>query len=358
MIVIRVLFLLLLLFAAPFLYGYMLLPAYNKKRGAYTVISCILVGRIALWAVFFICLLPCILKGVHFDTSVYIYAVTAAVLGVIMMIIKRMTEPKNKELKVVSDSREPFGKKAMWLWILVAVIFVIQIVLAFVFMSPDGDDAYFVGESVMTVSDNRMFMKDAYTGYSTHVFADIRHSLAPFSLWMSMIAFLTKIDASLISLTILPVYLIMLAYGVVFVTGGDIFKKSMTARGAFMLFAEILILFGDYSRYSMENFMLLRSRQGKAELAAIVIPFTFWMLLNISKQLEKEKKPGLKRFVILICASATACLCSSLGAFLYSLFMAAYGIIMAICYKKLKLLFYFGASCAPCVMVAVMYLIF
>lgn len=358
MIVVRGLFLLLLLFAAPFTYGYTLLPAYNEKRGVYTAVSRILLGRIALWAVFFVCFIPCILTGAPFDKSVLLYVIAASLVGLILMIVKKRMEKADKALKLVTSEETELDKKTVLIWAVVALIFVLQIVLAFVFMSPDGDDAYFVGQSVMTVPDNRMFMKSAYTGVSTHVFADIRHSLAPFSLWMSTITLLTGLDATVLSLTLLPAYLIMLSYGIFFAIGGDVFKKNIFSYGVYMLFVELLILFGDYSRYTTENFMLLRSRQGKAELAAIVIPFTFWVLLNISKQLEKEKKPGLKRFAALFFAGAAACLCSTLGAFLYSLLLAVYGIIMAVCYRNIKLLFYFAATCIPCAAVVLMYLIF
>ena len=44
----------------------------------------------------------------------------------------------------------------------------------------------------------------------------------------------------------------------------------------FMILTELLLLFGGYSVYSVENFVMVRASQGKAILAGIILPFLFY----------------------------------------------------------------------------------
>lgn len=92
---------------------------------------------------------------------------------------------------------------------------------------------------------------------------------------------MTGITTVIVAKTLVPVALISMTYGVFYLLGsrvlfaGEGAYRKKWALPAFLLCTEVLVLFGDYSYYTVENFMIARSRQGKAALGSILIPMIF-----------------------------------------------------------------------------------
>ena len=116
------------------------------------------------------------------------------------------------------------------------------------------------------------------------------------------------------------------------------------------------MLFGDYSFYTMENFMIARSRQGKAALGSIVIPFLLLLLLIWLKKLQEGEKVPMRLYLLFAAGATTGCLCSTLGALLLCMMLGIVGLLGAVCYRRLRSLFPLAVCCIPCVCYALLYL--
>ena len=102
--------------------------------------------------------------------------------------------------------------------------------------------------------------------------------------------------------------------------------------------------------------MIARSRQGKAALGSIVIPFILYLLFVMLQKLQEKEKISPAFYLMLLAATITGCLCSTLGALLICMLIGVTGVVCAICYRERRILLPMAACCIPCVCYALLYL--
>lgn len=314
-------------------------------------------GQMLLWAVFQLICVPMVLLQWNFSYVTLFFALTTLLLcGVGAGIWSRKRHKAASAFAVIqgyeSESSGQTFRKVMWVifWLLLAF----QLVMAAVMTYADGDDAYFVAVSSITKDGNTMYLKLPYTGGTTSL--DVRHGLAPFPIWISFLSKMCGLPVVSVAHVAVPMMLIPMTYGIFYLIGSRICKNKEKLP-VFLVFTELLVLFGDYSFQTAENFMIARSRQGKAALGNIVLPMMIFLLLVLLENLQ-ENVECRKRFWILFAAVVLAgCLCTTLGAMLLCMLIGTAGICGAVCYRKWKILIPMAACCIPAVVYAFIYLI-
>ena len=219
----------------------------------------------------------------------------------------------------------------------------------------DSDDAYYVAVASIAESSDTMFRVLPYTGGQTML--DARHGLAPFSVWMAFLARVSGMRPVLLAQTVLPVALIAMAYGIYYLFSVQLFPEKGGQQPLFLIFAEILVLFGNYSVYTTEVFLIGRSRQGKASLGSIVFPFVLLISLMLLKKLQEREKIPVGYYLLLAAAAAAGCLCSTMGAMLTCIMVGIVGLLTAVFYRKWKVMLLLAACCTPCILYGLLYLI-
>ena len=86
-------------------------------------------------------------------------------------------------------------------WSIVGILILFQLFMAVFTASFDGDDAYYVVNSLITQETDTLYRILPYTGLSTSL--DMRHAMAVFPIWIAYIARMTGIHATILSHTIL-----------------------------------------------------------------------------------------------------------------------------------------------------------
>lgn len=246
--------------------------------------------------------------------------------------------------------------RSVILWMLFWGLLLIQLVQAVRLAYGDTDDAYYVAVSSITESSNTMYEVLPYTGGGTKL--DMRHGLAPFPIWVAFLARMSGMPAVMVAQVVLPVVLIAMAYGIFYLLGSVLIPEKGGKLALFLIFTEILVLFGNYSIYTVENFMIARSRQGKAALGSLVIPFLLLLLLLLLRKLEAKGKRHWMLYLLIAAGTLTGCLCSTLGVLLVCLAIGVAGLLGAICYKRFQVLFPLAACCIPCLCYGVLYFLF
>lgn len=299
-------------------------------------------GQVLLWAgfqvisIFFILMMETFSKVV---LSFNIFTVAITVTAAIYYLAKR--SKRQGKLQTV-------GEKNKWtyaLWSCFAVLFIVQIVCAVFLAYEEGDDAFYVAVSNATVNSDQMYRILPYTGLYTEL--DVRHGLAPFPIWVAYLARMSGMHVTTVAQIVLPVVLIAMAYSLYYCIGKVILSDKQKFLPLYMIITAVMVLYGGYTTYSAENFLLVRSAQGKAVLAAIVIPFLFLLLYLLVEKVQKDEKVGAKSWVLLTLVQTTACLCSTLGTVLTCMLVAIVGFCILICYRKWKLLVPMAVSCIP-----------
>lgn len=350
----QLLILALLLLAAPVLAGGMFV---NVDRGVRQLPYRWICGQICLWAGFQLICVPFVLAGGSFRWVTVLYSVysgAAVCLGAAAPYV-RWKKKSAVHIAVIRGGKKSADRSAVFLWTVFAAVLLFQLIQAVRLAYADGDDAFYVAISTIVQDGDEMYRKLPYTGGATGL--DARHGLAPFSVWTAYLARLSGMEAVSVSHVVLPVVLISMSYGVLYLTGRHLFPKRDGKLPLFLCFAELLVLFGNYSLYTVESFMLARSRQGKAALGSIVIPFLFYLLFLWLKRLEKQEKVPAGFYVLLLLTILTGCLCSTLGALLTCMLVGIVAFLGAAVYKRWRQLFPMAVCCIPCVCYAVLYLL-
>ncbi len=255
-------------------------------------------------------------------------------------------------------------------WLLFLALVGFQLYKAAAYTSFDGDDAYYVVESLIAQQADVMYRILPYTGGSTGL--DVRHVLAVFPMWVAFIAVKSGIHATIVSHVVMPAVLIPLTYLVYYEIGKILFSmqslgdrqtgKSKTGKEreadnslsghpenlpVFMIVMAMFQIFGNVSIYTNETFFLTRTWQGKAVAGSLVIPAFLWLFLWIYDGVKKEKRADAGLWILFVCVNMTAGICSSIAVFIASILIAVTAFCLMLAERDFKVLLKVGAACIP-----------
>lgn len=321
-------------------------------------------GQMLLWVGFEVITVPLVLRQGKMSQVVqfYIgYIVIMTLLAVICYVVRRRKNGKglhvvNAMLNPVSEAVSKTQKIEKYvLWGTFGALLLFQLFQAVRMTYADGDDAYYVAVANLAEESNTLYQKAAYTG-GIETF-DARYGLAPFPIWLAFLARISGIRTVSVAHVIAPLALISMTYAIYYLVGSKLFAKHRERIPLFLVFTELLVIFGDYSFFTAENFMIARSRQGKSALGNIIFPMLIYLLLLLLERIQEEQKVSAAFWVLLFATLTTGCLCSTLGTLLTCMLVGVTGICAAICYRKWKILIPLAACCTPCVVVALLYVL-
>lgn len=352
MVVVGIFILGMILLAVPILVGTLFFQA---DRGGKNLIFAWVSGQMLLWAGFQVIAVPMVLRKKSFTQVVWFFLGYMALLVILAAVscLWRKRTGKAASLHLVKNVSRRERTGTYLLWAVFAALLVFQIVQSFRLAYADGDDAFYVAVASIAEESNTMYQKMAYSGGFTEL--EARYGLAPFPLWIAFLARMSGIRTVSVAQVAVPPVMIAMTYGIYYLLGSRLFAKNRERIPLFLIFTELLVLFGDYSFYTAENFMIARSRQGKAALGNILIPMLILLLFLLLEKLQENQKIAGSYWLLLLCTLTAACLCSTLGALLTCMLIGVTGICAAVCYRKWRFLIPLGLCCAPCGVVAVLY---
>ncbi len=260
-------------------------------------------------------------------------------------------------------------------WLIFFVLLGFQLYMAVAYTSFDGDDAYYVVESLIAQEAGVMYRILPLTGGSTGL--DVRHAMAVFPMWVAYISVRAGVHATIVSHVVMSLVLIPLTYllfyeigRILFIrmprtegrqegqdqppgTGGNVFHRENLP--IFMIIMAVFQIFGNVSIYTNETFFLTRTWQGKAVAGALVIPALVWVFLQIYDKGVKNRRTDAGIWILLVCVNMAAGVCSSIAVFLVCILIAVTTFCLALVERDWKILFKVGAACIPNVVYMAIY---
>lgn len=177
--------------------------------------------------------------------------------------IMRLIRFKKQETKKQKGSR---------LWYLPAVVLIVVQMYAGIFYTHiDDDDAFYVATASTTLETDTVFQYNAYTG-DEYESLPSRYVLSPFPIFEAGLSRLYGVPSTVLGHTGMFLIFLPVAYFVYDLLGSFFWKNKRKERGLFLLFLAWMNIFGYYSVYTMSTFLLIRIWQGKAVLAAVILP--------------------------------------------------------------------------------------
>ena len=190
----------------------------------------------------------------------------------------------------------------------------------------DGDDAYVLGNALLTLSNGHFYKLDYYTGMTMNSTGYMRHLLSGNSIFIAYIAKVTFIHPTILAHRVLGSFYIVLHNMLIFNIGRLLFKKDERYAPYFASLVSLITIWDFHSFLSDSTFILSRTWQGKAMFVSFSIPLLLLILLNIGAQ-EKEKAVDYVLIAILCIASVfmtpAAIILLSLPGFVGAVFVSA-----------------------------------
>lgn len=236
-------------------------------------------------------------------------------------------------------------------WLLFFGLLAFQLYKAVAYASFDGDDAYYVVESLIAQEAGVMYRILPLTGGSTGL--DVRHAMAVFPMWTAFVSVRAGMHATIVSHVVMPLVLIPLTYLLYYEIGRNVFCRENLP--VFMIIMALFQIFGNVSIYTNETFFLTRTWQGKAVAGALVIPALFWVFLQIYDKGVRNGRTDAGLWILLVCINMTAGVCSSISVFLVCILIAVATFCLAVAERDWKVLFKVGAACIPNVVYMAVY---
>ncbi len=278
-------------------------------RSRRTVGITYILGFLVYMAVFEVIAIACMTR-VTYSAFMYcrrifmVFALILAVVGIarsVWLLIKRefhyLTLFPGEAHADIHDLMSPrsdpslykhyYSKESLVYWGIFSLILLVQIVMAVMMASFDGDDAYYVVESLLAQQADVMNTILPYTGSSTSL--DIRHALAVITMWIGFLAKESNVHATIMAHSILPVFVLPFVYLVYIEIARVLFRTRQQFIPVFMIIVEVLLMFGNVSIYTPATFMFMRTWQGKAMVANIAFPMIFWLFFWMMEDAGKAK---------------------------------------------------------------------
>lgn len=392
---IQIIGLLIWLAAIPF--GIGLIPANFISEEKRTPGFVMLAGYFAMWALFEVAAIPAVLfvKYNNFRTAsscFMVLAILCAGAGVWLMYRNRKagkpglvfgyvcSARSNNDGSVINEKNSK-TRRGIYLvrifrqmgwaqrieWLLFFFLLGFQLYKAAAYASFDGDDAYYVVESLIAQQADVMYRILPYTGRPTDL--DVRHALAVFPMWIAFVAVKSHIHATIVSHFVMPLVLIPLSYLVYYEIGRILFCQDRIEKVAddslfhkenlpiFMILMSLFQIFGNVSIYTNETFFLTRTWQGKAVAGSLVIPALLWVFLQLYAGGAKKRGKDAGLWMVFVCINMTAGICSSIAVFLVSILTAVSALCLACTKRDLKVILRMGAACIPNVIYIAVYVV-
>lgn len=303
-----------IVFALPLLVG----KIFRLKTVSLTCLS----GQLLLWAVFQVIAVLCINLRTTFDALFWLYsAVVVMLAGFEAMVMRSQLKDR------MGREQRPGWKSWVSPFLIIAMLVIAYQMAMYVFkMHLDEDDARWIAEANDALVKNRMLLHNPATGEYIGRFVGemTKDVFSPWSMYLAWLSRVTGIKAVVIAHTFYPPILLGLSYSAYYEIGCQLFKGKQE-RGIFLLMVSVLNLFMAGNAYTQSVFTLTRIWQGKAVVAAVMIPTIMAIILRV------QYRDEIRDWVLLIMAGGSCCLFSGMGIAIGLLLLGIYGLYVVVC---------------------------
>lgn len=251
-------------------------------------------GNIILWVIFQMLCVPMGIIGISFTTLTIIFA--GIVLLLLILAFRLQGKGIFREVFSVLEKIRHFK----WIeWTVMVLILVQACVSAFAATYIGMDDAAYMAISLDAVGKDSIASIDFYTGLPAGV--PLKILLTSWNYYISFLGKISGVHVAAVARSFLPVVLIPMAYLVYLLLARVFFQHDRKKISFFLLCINLLIMFGGYSWYTVTLRLDICVWHGKAVMAAIMLPFLFYYLLQTN---EYQKRDLLCLLLIMIATCA------------------------------------------------------
>lgn len=319
-----------------------------RKKNNYTLSECFITGYLFLFAMAELLILPLLCLDAPLHILVLIFGLLAGAVSLYGAVhfCKNIGSISHETLHTIRNS-------SIFFWYAVILI-LMQMAIVAVYAHFDADDAFYVATAVTSVETDTIFSVNAYTGLAYRTIESrSRYILSPFPVFLAVISQLCGgLHPSIVAHTIFPPVFLVLTYTILYQLGRRWFPDDSRRRGIFLMLTAVLSSFTSFSAYNSGSFQMIRIWQGKAVLAAAMIPLLIYLSLSIIME-EKPEYPWYFLFMI----NLGCCLLSSMGIMLSPLILGIFFLLSILRFHSLNRVWKGLLCCIPSLILGVVYIL-
>jgi Family of unknown function (DUF6077) len=291
---------------------------------------------------------PVTLVAIYLKVSLTLLTVVTKAIWSILSVVSLLMNWKRliqcaKKIPLVFKSFNVFMAGAILLILMQAYVYV-------GYEHIDDDDAFFVATATTAIANDNLYMQSPYSG-ANYNSLPTRYIMSPFSIYYAVMSNLTDIHPTIYAHLFLPIILLIFVYLTYYLWAKEWFDNGKSF-GIFLILISFMNIFGNYSEFTTQSFLLFRLWQGKAFLAAGLIPYVLYLCFKI----QKEDKAGILWLILFLSTSAASHV-SSMGIFLVPIVVGGFAVVDSIIRRRIRRLPAFFIGCLPCIMCGVIYII-
>lgn len=234
-----------------------------------------------------------------------------------------------KRIKLIKIRKTTMTPMAAIFLILTCLLITSQITIYIYGVHLDQDDARWLAEANDALTYGDMFTRSYDTGEYIGFFQAGRDAVSPWPMMIAIVSRILQTNVSIFAHSVYPAVELILVYCIYWLIAHELFQKK-EAQLSFVFLAGIVILFYGKTVYNQGTFTLVRIWQGKASVAAVIIPVLYYQFIRINKNDE------LRDWFQVTIIGAAACLMSGMGIAISVVMIGAFGIYNIIAYQRWK----------------------
>jgi len=271
----------------------------------------------------------------------------------------------SKQSKFDKTKAADLGKKLLSFFppspvmVVCILLFLYQLYTLFAYQHNDADDAWYLGISSVSWKTNTLFAYSPYTGEPLNLSRAKDYRLSPLPILWALCGKVFHVHPVIFAHVVVPIFMLVLAYTVYWQLAKVLFvgQGVQNKREYFLLFMNVINIFGRFSERTTGVFLLARSWQGKTFFCSIAIPLMFVFFIRLIRKYEEGtevtwKDSDLMSLLILNLASAMASFTSVIFG---SLLIGMVAFTVLIVTRKWKLPIYMGLTLLPNIVLLALY---
>ncbi len=319
-----------------------------------------LLGSFFSWALFQLVCVPLIFMRQKLSLAIILWLSLLLLLTLFFLFLKNRKKDLQQEKTAFLSLKNPvvslkklgsFEKLCLLLLLLAGILIIGFQCYHYIFMMhTDADDSRFVASAVDAVRLDYMLLATPATGEYTVIYQDIlKDAVSPWMMYLAALCKLFFIHPAIAAHTILPSYFLLMGYAIYFLIGLELNEHNYLKALFFVDFAALILLFYGGSSHTMGSVILVRIWQGKAILAAIMIPFFLAYFIRIYQDMNNRRQ-----LWGLLLLDLSACLLSGMGIFFAGFLIGGLGLTEMLMSRKWSHLPIYVISCLPSVIYCVL----
>lgn len=305
-------------------------------------------GQMTVFAVLELLAVPMILLHSSFDVLFWSFCGTMVLLSLIGLYRFLQSRKKAEEARIPGE-KEPFTPFAVILLAAAVLLILYQASMYFFGIHLDEDDSRWLAQANDALAYGDMIWRDYSTGANWGWVHMPKDAVSPFPMFFAILSRITNTNTAILSHTVFAPVELLVMYAVYALLGMELFAKR-ESRCAFLLSAAVLILFYGGTVYTQGAFSLVRIWQGKATVAAVIIPLLLYLFIRVNKYNR------ISDWMMILITNCAACLLSGMGISISAIMILGYGAWNILAYRNWKRIPLLFVSVLPSIIFILLYL--